>query len=361
MDLLTTRIDLEAIAHNIRLIKERVAPAQVMAVVKADAYSHGAGAVARVLAENGADQFGVATIAEALQLREAGIKEPILAWIWSPDQDYVGAIEKGISLGVPSLAHARAVAEHDCQVSIKVDTGLNRSGVPKSQWREVFELLRDSRATVTGLFSHLASADELESPVTDAQAEAFRRAIALAHDCGLGIPVNHLANSPATLTRPDLHFQMVRPGLILYGCEPIPGLDHGLQPAMTWSGRVTVCKEIAQGEGTSYNHTWHAPEDGNYCIVPVGYADGLPRTAQGHLEVGIGGKRYPQVGRVCMDQIVVWLGQDVVEPGTEVVIFGEGGMSATELADAIGTINYEVICLPKGRTVRRYVGGNNEA
>lgn len=361
MDLLTTRIDLDAIAHNIRLIKQKVVPAQVMAVVKADAYNHGAVEVARVLADNGADQFGVATLAEALELRQGGITQPILTWIWSPEQDIAAAVKQGISLGVPSIEHARAVAELDCEVTIKVDTGLNRSGVPESQWREVFELLRDARATVTGLFSHLASADEPESPMTDLQAKTFERAIELARECGLEVPVNHLANSPATLNRPDLVHQMVRPGLILYGCEPIPGLDHGLAPAMTWAGRVTVSKTIKQGEGTSYNHTWHAPQDGNYCVVPVGYADGLPRIAQGHLEVGIGGKRYPQVGRVCMDQIVIWLGDDTVAPGSEAVIFGEGGMSATELAAAIGTINYEVICMPKGRTVRQYVGGRNEA
>lgn len=357
MELLTTRIDLDAIAHNIRLIKEKVAPAQVMAVVKADAYNHGAVEVARALADNGADQFGVATLAEAHQLRDSGITQPILAWIWSPEQDVAAAAAKGISFGIPSLAHARAVADLDCQVTIKVDTGLRRSGVPEDQWREVFELLRDSRAHVTGLFSHLASADEAESPVTDAQSATFRRAIDLAREVGLEVPVNHIANSPATLLRPDLHHQMVRPGLIIYGLEPLPGLDHGLKPAMTWVGRVTISKRIKQGEGTSYNHTWHAPQNGNYCVVPVGYADGLPRAVQGHLEIGIGGKRYPQVGRVCMDQIVVWLGDDTVAPGTEAVIFGAGGMSATELADATGTINYEVICNPKGRTVRQYQGG----
>lgn len=360
MDLLTTTIDLNAIAHNIRVIKDAVAPAQVMAVVKADGYNHGAAEVARVMAEAGADQFGVATLAEALALREAGITKPVLAWIWSPEQDFVRAIDQGISLGVVSVAHARAVAEHDCQVSVMVDTGLHRSGVPEADWEEVFRLLAQSKATVKGVFSHLASADDLSSPLTDTQGENFRRAVELARECGLDVRENHLANSPAVLTRPDLRWDMVRPGLLCYGLEPIPGRDSGLKPAMTWSGRVTVCKKITQGQGTSYNHTWHAPEDGNYCIVPVGYADGLPRAVQGHLFVTINGKRYPQVGRVCMDQIVVWLGQDTVAPGIEAIIFGPGGMSATELADAIGTINYEVMCLPKGRTVRHYVGGTHE-
>lgn len=357
MDLLTTTINLDAIAHNVRTIKAKVAPAQLMAVVKADGYNHGAAEVARVMLQNGADRLGVATLAEAHALRDAGIDAPILAWIWSPEQDFRSAIAAGISLGIPSLAHAHAIAGLDCDVAIKVDTGLHRSGVPESQWRECFELLANSTATVTGLFSHLSSADDPDDPATDAQADAFTRAINLAKECGLAVPINHLANSPATLTRPDLHYQMVRPGLICYGLEPIPGLNHDLKPAMTWAGRITTVSDISAGEGTSYSLTWHAPEDGHYCIVPVGYADGLPRAVQGHLEVTINGKRYPQVGRVCMDQIVVWLGRDTATPGDTAIIFGEGGMSATELADATGTINYEVACWPKGRTVRHYVGG----
>lgn len=360
MDLLTTTIDLDAIAHNTRTIKEMVAPAQLMAVVKADGYGHGAAEVAKVMAAGGADQFGVATLAEAISLRDSGITQPILAWIWSPEQDFRAAIERGIDLGVPSMHHAAAVAEENCRVTIKVDTGLRRSGVPEEQWREVFELLNSSRVTVTGLFSHLASADDLGSEMTDTQMASFQRAVSLAREVGLEVPVNHIANSPAVLTRTDLHMDMVRPGLILYGLEPIPGVEHGLKPAMTWAGRVTVIKRIKAGEGTSYNHTWHAPHDGNYCVVPVGYADGLPRAVQEKLEVTINGKRYPQVGRVCMDQIVVWLDQDTAQPGDEAIIFGPGGMSATELADAIGTINYEVICMPKGRTVRHYVGGKYE-
>ncbi|MEJ5997542.1 alanine racemase [Corynebacterium sp. H130] len=358
MDLLTTTIDLDAIAHNIRLIKDRVAPAQLMAVVKADAYNHGAAEVARVMADNGADRFGVATLAEAHKLRDAGISTPILAWIWSLSQDYQAAIDRDISLGVHSLAEARVLAGIDCEVAIMVDSGLRRSGVPECDWEEVFELFAHGKARVSGVFSHLACADVVDDPTTNWQSVNFEQAVALAKRHGLEVPLNHLANSPAVLTRPDLHWEVVRPGLICYGLEPIPGQDNGLKPAMTWSGRVTVVKRIAQGEGTSYNHTWRAPEDGNYAIVPVGYADGLPRLVQGHLDVTINGKRYPQVGRVCMDQIVVWLGQDTVQPGDNAIIFGEGGMSATELAAAVGTINYEVVCWPKGRTVRTFVGGN---
>lgn len=365
MDLLTARINLDAIAHNTRLLKQKAGDARLMAVVKADGYGHGAVEVAHVMAANGADAFGVATLAEAVHLRESGIEAPILAWIWSPHQDVAEALALNIELGVPSLAHARALvdAEVPAKVCVKVDTGLHRSGVDEAELDEVLTALRDAEhLAVTGLFSHLASADDPTDPETDRQAERFRRAVARARELGLDVPVNHLCNSPAALTRPDLHFQQVRVGVALYGQEPVPGLEHGLLPAMTWSAQVTVVKPIEPGEGTSYGLTWHAEREGQLAVVPCGYADGLPRSVQGHLEVGIGGCRYPQVGRVCMDQIVVDLGDNVagVEAGDEAVIFGEGGMSATELAEATGTINYEIICLPAGRTVRIYVGGEQQ-
>lgn len=362
MDLLSARIDLDAIAHNTRLLKELVGPTQLMAVVKADGYGHGAGRVARVMAENGADSFGVATLQEGLALRKAGVEKPILAWIWSPEQDLVEALAVRIQLGVPSVRHARALVDAGVptRVTVKVDTGLHRSGVDEADWVEVLTLLRDAEhITVTGLFSHLACADEPENPSNDRQAENFRRAIDLARELGLEVPVNHLCNSPGTLTRPDLHHELVRVGLSLYGLEPIPGLDHGLKPAMSWSGRITAVKPIRPGESTSYGQTWTATEEGWLAVVPAGYADGIPRSWQGRLQVGIGGKLYPQVGRVCMDQIVVDLGANEfgVSPDDEAVIFGEGGMSADALAAATDTINYEIICTPTGRTTRIYEGG----
>ena len=362
MDLLATRIDLDAIAHNTRLLKELVGDTQLMAVVKADGYGHGAGRVAEVMAANGADCFGVATLREAVELREAGVGKPILAWIWSPEQDLVEALALRVQLGVPSLRHAQALVDAavPARVTVKVDTGLHRSGVDETDWAEVFTLLRDAEhLTVTGLFSHLACADEPEHPANDEQAAAFRRAIDLARGMGLDVPVNHLCNSPGTLTRPDLHHQLVRVGLAMYGLEPVAGLDHGLQPAMSWVGRITVVKPIQPGESTSYGHTWTATEPGWLAVVPAGYADGVPRSWQGKLSVGIGGKLYPQVGRVCMDQIVVDLGANEfgVSPGDEAVLFGGGGMSADELAAATGTINYEIICTPAGRTARVYEGG----
>ncbi len=367
MELVTTTIDLDAIAHNVTTIKSLVGPSTaLMCVVKADAYNHGAARVAPVMEEAGADSFGVATLREALELRRAGIRKPILAWIWSPEQDFSAALAEDIDLGVISPVHAEALIDSGlpATVAVMVETGMHRSAVEKQDWERVLTALRDApNITITGLFSHLACADEPNNPATDAQAEQFREALALAHRLGIDTPRNHLCNTPGTLTRPDLHFTQVRVGLGLYGLEPIPGLNHGLRPAMTWSGTVTVVKHMKAGESASYGFTWTAPTDGYTCVVPVGYADGLFRAAQGHLEVTINGRRYPQVGRVCMDQIIVWLGSDSpdVHPGDTAIIFGADGMSATELAEGIGTINYELICAPCGRTVRRYQGGTSLA
>lgn len=374
MNLLETRIDLGAIAANTRIVKNLIGDTQLMCVVKADAYNHGVERVAPVMADNGADQFGVATIAEALQLRavlaSTGHEQPILCWIWGVDQDLHEALDNDIELAVASVAHAKAVvaaleqrAEHrTTPVTVKIDTGLHRSGVDESQWREVFEILSASdAATVSAIFSHLACADDLESPYTDEQAVAFNRGLDVAREYFPDV-IGHLANSPATLTRKDLRHDMVRPGVCLYGLEPIPGMNHGLQPAMSFVGEVTVVKPVKAGEGTSYGLTWKADKDGFVAVVPAGYADGVPRAAQDHIEVTIDGKRYPQVGRVCMDQIVIDLGDnaDGVAQGDEAIIFGAGGMSATELAESMGTINYEIVCRPCGRTVRTYVEGTGQ-
>ena len=371
MNLLTITIDLDAIAHNTRLLKQKAAGAQLMCVVKADGYNHGAARVAATMAAHGADQFGVATLAEALALREAGITQPILAWIWTPDQDVVAALDAGIELGVPSLAHAAHLVSlrSPARVSVKVDTAMNRSGIDVAEWDTAFRMLIDApHLTVTGLFSHLACADEPENPLNDRQVSLFRTAIDQARGVGLDVPVNHLVNSPGLLTRPDAYFDMVRPGIALYGYSPIPGLSaaaEGLRPAMTWESRITVVKEIHAGEGVSYGQTWRAPSDGYTAVVACGYADGLPRALQGSLEVSINGRRYPQVGRVCMDQIVLWLGAGgeglpPVQPGERAVLFGPaetGALTADDFAAALGTINYEVICSPHGRTIRAYLGG----
>lgn len=358
MDLLTAHIDLDAIAHNTRALKARAGAARLMCVVKADAYNHGAARVVPVADAAGADAFGVATLEEARTVRQLTDK-PVVAWMWVPGQD----IPDGVELGVPSMAHLRWLidAHVTAPLYIKVDTGMHRSGLVEAEWGEAFELAARAGLNVAGLMSHLATADDPDNPYTDAQAAAFRRAIKLARGAGLAVECNHLANTPALVSRPDLAFDQVRSGIGVFGLEPIERADNGLRPAMTWVARVLTVKPLSAGEAVSYGLTWSAPRDGWVAVITAGYADGVSRAWQGHLEVTVRGRAYPQVGRVCMDQFIVWLGNDPgdVGPGDEAILFGDGGLSATELACRTGTINYEIVCAPSGRTVRRYTGGKN--
>lgn len=360
----TLRIDLGAIAHNTALLKRGAGAAKLMCVVKANAYNHGVERTVPVMDNAGADAFGVATFAEALQVKGLTDK-PVLAWMWAPGE----AIPDGIHVGVPSIAHLRSLIDAPpIPLHLMLDTGMNRSGIDEEDWAEAFDMAQG--LNVVGLMSHLACADEPDNPFNRQQHEAFQRGIDLARSMGLEVPCNHLANSPGTLSRKELAFEQVRAGVALYGLDPVAPeagpsatetsghIDrHLLRPAMTWAADLIAVKRIGKGEGASYGLTWTAPEDGYTAVVPVGYADGLPRAWQDKVEVTIRGKRYPQVGRVCMDQFIVWLGDnpDGIEAGDESVIFGDGGMSAAELADRVGTIHYEVVCSPCGRVERTYI------
>lgn len=358
------RIDVGAIAHNTRLLKQRLGQTRLVCVVKADAYNHGVNRVVPVMDDAGADAFGVATFEEAKQVR-ALTDKPVMAWLWEPGED----VPDGVELGVPGVEHLEWLIEENvpAPVHIVVDTGMNRSGIDEEDWDRVFARAREAGVNVVGVMSHLACADEPGHPHNAEQRAAFGRAIEHAAAAGLHVVHTHLANSPGMLTSTDLDFSQVRAGIALYGLNPVA---HGheaaslidaaaLTPAMTWSARLAAVKRIKEGEGASYGLTWAAPSDGWTAVVPVGYADGVHRSWQGALEVTVNGTRYPQVGRVCMDQIIIWLGDnpDNVAVGDEAIIFGEGGMSAAELAERAGTIHYEVVCAPHGR-VRRVYGAS---
>ena len=366
-------IDLDAIAHNIRILREHAGNAGLMAVVKADGYNHGGAAVAAAALAAGAREIGVTTIAEALQLRRAGIAAPILCWLNNPEVDYRGAIEADIEIGVPSTTHLLAIAAaasalgKPATIAIKVDTGLNRNGASPREYPllldEIVRLTRESTVRLRTIFSHLAHADEPGNPVLDTQRQRFLDAIATAQARGLEPEIVHLANSAATLTRPNLHFDLVRPGIAVYGLTPVPELGtFGLIPAMTVRTRVALVKEVAAGEGVSYGHGWIAPRDTVVALLPAGYADGIPRALGGKFDVQLGGARRPGIGRVCMDQVVVDLGPDGggVREGDDAVFFGNGRHGepvAQDWADALGTIHYEVVTGLRGRIVKRYIGG----
>ena len=366
-------IDLDAVAENVRALREHAGPAAVMAVVKADAYNHGAVPVARAALAAGARELGVTTLDEALELRAAGIEAPILSWLHTADANFGPAIEAGVELGLSSPRHLASVVEAarrvgvTATVTIKVDTGLHRNGVAADEWDDMMRDLGRARAEgsvrLRGAFSHLAHGDEPDHPGNTEQRDRLTEAVADLRRRSLTPEVVHLANSAATVTRPDLRFDMVRPGIAMYGLTPSPERgDMGFRPVMTVRARVVLVKKVEAGGGVSYGHTWIAPEDTTVALLPMGYADGIRRNLSGRIEVQLGGRRCPQIGRVCMDQVVVDLGPDGggVEEGDEALFFGDGRRGeplAQEWADELGTINYEIVTGIGGRTVRSYVGG----
>lgn len=363
-------IDLGAIAHNVRVLQEHAGNAQVMAVVKADGYGHGATRVAFTALAAGATELGVATIDEALALRADGILDPILAWLHPPGCDFAPALQGDVQIAVSSVRQLEELLDAarrtgvTATVTVKVDTGLNRNGVAAANFPAMVTVLKqaaaDEAVTLRGLMSHMVFADSPEQPINDLQAQRFREMLAYAADQGVRFEVAHLSNSSATMARPDLTFDLVRPGIAVYGLSPVPRLgDMGLIPAMTVKSPVALVKSIKAGEGVSYAHTWMAPRDTNVALIPIGYADGVVRSLGGRLDVLINGRRRPGVGRVCMDQFVVDLGPgrpDVAE-GDEAVLFGPGTggePTAQDWADLIGTIHYEVVTGIRGRISRTY-------
>lgn len=365
-------VDLDAIAHNVRVLREHAGSAQVMAVVKADGYGHGATAVARTVLAAGVAELGVATISEALALRTDGITAPVLAWLHAPGTDFGTALDAGVGIGITSLRQiddllaAVARTGRTAEVTIKIDTGLNRNGVGMGEYPAVLTALAravaDDAIRVRGIMSHLARGDEPDHPLNDLQAQRFTAMLAEARSRGVDFEVAHLSNSPSTMTRPDLGFDMVRPGIAVYGLSPIPERgDLGLRPAMTLKCAVAMVKSVRAGEGVSYGHTWTAAVDTTVALLPIGYADGVYRTLSGRLAVLINGRSYDSVGRICMDQFVVDLGpgDTGVAEGDEAILFGpgtSGESTAQNWADLLGTIHYEVVTSPRGRVLRTFTG-----
>ncbi len=351
-------IDVGALRSNVALLAERArrSGARTMVVVKADGYGHGAVTVARAALASGADCLGVASVPEALGLRAAGITAPVLCWLHPDGEDFAPAIRADVELSVSSVSGLHAVVaaasagDRLARVHLKIDTGLNRNGCSPAAWPELVEQAAkaqsDGTIEVVAVWSHLACADELDHPSIDMQARRFAEAYERAVEAGLR-PLRHLANSAAALTRPDLHFDLVRPGIAVYGLDPVPEEgDHGLRPAMTFRSSVSLVKRVPAGESVSYGHTWTAERETTLALVPVGYADGVPRLLSGKLAVLLRGERRPQVGRVCMDQLVVDCGDAPVREGDEVVLFGPGDRgepTAAEWADQLGTIHYEIV------------------
>ena len=363
-------VDLDAIRHNVRVLADLVAPSWLMTVVKADGYGHGMVQSARAAREAGSPWIGVATVDEAMALREAGDEGRLLAWLSVPGEDYGPAVLADVDLTAYTVAELDEIAVAArieglrARVQLKADTGLSRGGAAMADWAGLVghaaDLERRGTIRVTGVWSHFASSDEPEHPANDAQEAAFREAMAVAKRAGLHPEVRHLANSAAAILRPSSRLDLARCGIAAYGLDPAPGHtpDVGLVPAMTVRARLALAKPIDAGAGVSYGHTWVADQPTTVGLVPAGYGDGVPRHAGNRAEVWVAGRRRPVRGRICMDQFVVDLGGDMPAAGTEVVLFGtgaDGEPTAQEWAEACDTINYEIVTRIGGRMVRRYL------
>ena len=367
------RIDLDALRGNVRALRERVPGAGVMAVVKADAYGHGMLPCARAAREAGAAWLGTATPGEALALRAAGIGGPVLCWLWTPGGPWRAAIEADVDVTVSGMWALREVvaaareARRPARVQLKADTGLGRNGCQPADWPVLVAAAAAAEADgllrVTGLWSHFACADEVGHPSIAAQLDRFRTALDTADAAGLRPEVRHMANSPAALTLPESHFDLVRTGIAVYGVSPVPDVggpaDFGLRPVMTLGANLALVKRVPGGHGVSYGHSYTTPGPTTLALVPVGYADGVPRHASGTGPVMVAGKWRTVAGRVAMDQFVVDLGGDAAHAGDEAVLFGPGDHgepTAEDWARAAGTIAYEIVTRVGSRVPRVYEG-----
>lgn len=371
-------IDLDAIAANVRTL-DATTSAEVMAVVKADAYGHGLVPAARAARRGGATWLGAAQVTEALALRAAGDAGRILTWLYTPGAPLREAVAADVDVAiaapwaVAALADAAREAGRTARVQIKVDTGLGRNGVTPAQLPDVLDAVMRAQAegtlAVVGVFSHFAFADAPAHPTVLAQAEEFARAVDALERAGAQLEVRHLANSAATLTNPGVHYDLVRPGIAVYGLSPIPGLrsaaELGLTPAMSLESELASVKRLPAGHGVSYAHEYVTPAETVVGLVPLGYADGVPRHCSGvggrpGAPVRIGSRDLAIAGRVCMDQFVVDLGPGARDgEGARVELFGsgaDGGPTAQDWADAAGTISYEIVTRLGARIPRRYVG-----
>ncbi len=343
-----------------------------MAVVKADAYGHGMVPCARAAVEAGATWVGTATPEEALALRAAGIGGRLMCWLWTPGGPWREGVEADLDMSVSGMWALREVAAaarsvgRPARVQLKADTGLGRNGCMPADWPELVSQARQAEAEglvrVTGIWSHFACADEPGHPSIAAQLALFREMIAAAEERGIRPEVRHIANSPGTLTLPETHFDLVRPGIAMYGISPSPEVgtpeEFGLRPVMRVSASLALVKHAPGGHGVSYGHHYVTPGETTLGLVPVGYGDGVPRHASGTGPVLVGGKLRTVAGRVAMDQFVVDLGGDEPAVGSEAVLFGPGDggePTAEDWAQAAGTIAYEIVTRIGSRVPRVYV------
>jgi len=357
-------VNLNAISNNINLIKSKTS-AQILAVVKADAYGHGLVPVAKCAIDAGATWLGVALLEEALTLRESGISAPIISWLAPPSSDFKKAIELDIDLAIPSLRHlelvlaaGKAVGKKP-RVHIEVDTGMTRGGL-LGEWPEFLIAIKGADVEVVGFWSHFARADEPGQIANQNQVSEFENKLAELIATGITPRYIHLANSAATLTNSNSHKNIIRLGIAMYGLSPDvqtlgTSQELELEPAMTLKAEIHLVKRVPAGSPVGYGGTQMTTSDTKLAIISMGYADGIPRNTSSATGVFAAGRRASIIGRVSMDQFVVDLGADSnAVTGDTVEVFGRLGYSIDEWAAASGTINYEIVTRIASRVPRIY-------
>lgn len=364
-------VDLNAIRDNCSIIRQHIGKQrQLIAVVKADAYGHGVIQVVRALAEAGADMFAVASCNELMELRRAGVQAPVLVLGHVPASAYPSMIQYGGCFTLYDMAQAQlinataAALQKQAVVHIKVDTGMGRLGFLPEQAEEVALLLQQlKQITVGGVFSHFALADAADDDYVQFQQRGYERFLAGYAKSGQAIPLRHMANSAAICQWPDVWYDAVRAGIILYGCEPSheTRLLKGLRPAMSIRTCIVRLQWLPPGSFVSYGCTWQSQRKTLVATLPIGYADGVPRVLSNRGQVLIAGERAPIIGRVCMDQLMVDVtdiaARHQLEMGDEAVLIGRQGneqITAEEVADWADTVNYEILCAFRMRLEREY-------
>ena len=366
-------IDLSAVRHNIGVLRKVASGAEVMGVVKGYAYGHGNPECANAMLEGGATRLGVARVAEALHLREAGVQAPIHVFTEPPPQAAVALVDNNLTAAVytepfaVALSEAAVAAGRKVPVHVKLDTGMHRVGLLSDDVPAAIEKIAALPGLdIEGIWSHLAVADIPDHPFTRKQLELFSELVARIESAGIGVRYRHIANSAATLATAESHYDLVRCGIASFGLWPGSALEGAadLKPALALKARVNMKKQVQAGEAVSYGLRYEVERDGRVVTVPAGYADGYDRRLSGRADLLISGKRYKVSGTVCMDQFMVDVGDDAIEVGDIATLVGRDGeeiVTAEELAEHIGTINYEVTTRIPSRVPRIYLEGTHGA
>jgi alanine racemase len=357
-------IDLTAVDHNIQQIRKKVNGKKIMAIVKANAYGHGILEIAERAIQNGVEYIGVGFLEEALFLRQNEIDAPILVMGGILGYQLKKFIQNDLEITVSSLELARHINDElhnqKAKVHLKIDTGMERIGVTHTYAVEfVKRVAQMKNIEIIGIYSHFATADEGDKSFTLIQLERFESILNELKKSGIEIPLKHIANSGAVADLESSAFDMVRPGIAVYGIYPSGHVstEMNLKPVLSFRSKVVFIKRVPKNTGISYGLKYYTERDSNIVTVPIGYGDGYSRLLTNKGEVLIRGKRYPVVGAVCMDQLMVNTGDDRVEIGDEVVLLGRAGeeeITATNLAEKIGTIPYEITCMINARVPRFY-------